>query len=85
MDGNMKFIDNVTMTEKRCPGCATPPRLFRPQVSIKVARDLFVGQRLRVTPLAQHLFDLGDVQFLVADHLTGQLFERHAATLGQSE
>jgi len=44
-----------------------------------------MGQRLRVAPLAQHLFDLGDVQFLVADHLTSQLFERHAATLGQNE
>jgi hypothetical protein len=39
--------------------------------------------RLRVAPFAKHLLDFCDIQFFVANHLTGKLFERDAASFGQ--
>ena len=73
--------DRRALSEVRHAATPFPPLRCRSRLQ----KTSSMGQRLRVTPLAQHLFDLGDVQFLVADHLTSQLFERHAATLGQSE
>jgi hypothetical protein len=46
---------------------------------------LLAPNGLGVAPLARHLLDVRDLQLFVADHLTGQLFERQAATLDHGE